>query len=154
MGPEFFISYMSFSYIIFLLTFQILTQGTLVPPVSQLTWENASVICSQMCAVSCAVTVPFFFPLSFSLSVRTSHASCTKLCCLSQKSSLFFSQEKQSTESIIHQVFIDLTCMGSQHHILMMDETWQKLYIGFTNYKCKFKYVVSWNKCQIYGMWT
>ena len=79
---------MSFSYIIFLLTFQILTQGTLVPPVSQLTWENASVICSQMCAVSCSVTVPFFFlspflhllPLSSVLTTAERNMGCVRVC--------------------------------------------------------------------------
>lgn len=52
MGPTLFIIYIClFSYIISLSTFQVLTRGTLVPPGSQLRWENASVICSQVCAM-------------------------------------------------------------------------------------------------------
>lgn len=46
-----------------------------------------------------------------------------KLIYVAQVISLpFFSQEKQRTESITLPVSIGLTCMGSQHHILMMDE--------------------------------
>lgn len=55
--PAFFIINMTFSYITSLLTFQAVTQWTPVPPVSHFSWENASIICSQMCAGPCTVTV-------------------------------------------------------------------------------------------------
>ena len=87
MGPEFFIC-MSFStsFFYFLSIYTRKSWST----VSQLSWESASVICRQS-GVSCTVTMSLFLPLAYSLLPRTSCASCIKLCCLSQKSSLFFS---------------------------------------------------------------
>jgi hypothetical protein len=37
--------------------------------------------------------------------------------------------------------------LESQHHILMMEEPWQKVYIGSMNYKCKFSCALSRHKC-------
>lgn len=69
------------------------TQGTLAPPSpgSRGRVPLSSVGSSCAVTVSRAVTVSLFLPLAYSLLLRTSCASCINLCCLSQKSSLFFS---------------------------------------------------------------
>lgn len=74
-------------------TFRESTQGTLAPPSpsSRGRVPLSSVGSSCAVTVSRAVRVSLFLPLAYSLLLRTSCASCIKLCCLSQRSSLFLS---------------------------------------------------------------